>query len=178
MNDSKNSIPNKIRGLVHDLSWLIEKTNHSILAEVSSGNYGRVRKHVEVAEHAKVDLSKLEEIACRWSIPAHTRHRFSAGAKTPQKEYYGPILRAVEELGGKALPCEVLAKVGDALQVKFTPVDLARLPHKNETRWKNTARWARSVLVNEGLMVDRRGVWELTGMARKQPQPVPVAVSA
>ena len=40
---------------------------------------------------------------------------------------------------------------------------------KNDICWKNNARWARQILVNEGLMApdSPRGIWEITPAGRE-----------
>ncbi|MGH2487146.1 MAG: winged helix-turn-helix domain-containing protein, partial [Ktedonobacterales bacterium] len=84
--------------------------------------------------------------------------------------FFNPILRALEESGGKSRTAELLRRVeqimkGDLSQVDYEPH--ASQPH--EPRWRKTAQWARYSMVREGLLTDdsARGTWEIADTGRK-----------
>ena len=90
------------------------------------------------------------------------------GLKTPQKEYYLPILESLIELGGRAQINDVLSKVREKMSSVLNRYDFDRLKN-GEERWKNTAQWARFEMVKEGLLSDSspNGIWEITEKGRK-----------
>lgn len=90
--------------------------------------------------------------------------RTKKGMKTSQKEYMLPILKTIEQLGGRGRSIEVLNIVYEAVKDVFKPVDLERLPSGQDFRWRNTARWARNAMVNEGLLRSDspHGFWEIS----------------
>lgn len=86
--------------------------------------------------------------------------------RTPEDEYYLPILQSLMEKGGSATMKDVLIRVGDIMKPILKNVDyelLKSLPHT--VRWINAAQWARNTMVHElGLLKkgSKRGVWEIT----------------
>lgn len=96
------------------------------------------------------------------------RQRQQSVDKTPEREYWVPILEALEALGGKGYANEVLKIVYTKMKDRFTEDDLQRLPSGNDYRWRNTAQWARRNMVINGLLRDDSpvGVWEISVAGR------------
>jgi len=94
----------------------------------------------------------------------YRRGRRRKGEKLPQAAYETPILEALNELGGKAGVKQVLEKVEQRMKHLFSDVEDEYPPTGTEKRWRNTARWARAALVQQGLIIpdSKRGTWELT----------------
>lgn len=92
------------------------------------------------------------------------RTRISSDQKVPQSEYREPILEALAEMGGRGTREEVLQRVEERMQHRFTPADEQSLPVSPELRWKKSASWERMQMVDDGLLRDDspRGVWELS----------------
>ena len=97
-------------------------------------------------------------------LPPSIRRR--KGQKVPQSAYERHILEALDELGGKAKVSDVLDELKQRMDHLFTSVDYEKTGP--EIRWRNTARWARAALVQQGLIEPRskRGIWELTRRGR------------
>lgn len=93
------------------------------------------------------------------------------GDITTRKEYYRPVLQALVDLGGSARIQEVLERVDEIMKPILKPKDYeAMSSDSNMLRWKNSAMWARSTMVNEdGRMksASPRGVWEISKKGRK-----------
>jgi restriction system protein len=80
---------------------------------------------------------------------------------------FGPVLRAVRDLGGSARPQEVYERVADEL--KIDAEKRSELTSTGVPRLYNQMAWARFYLVRGGLLdSSSRGVWALTvaGQAR------------
>lgn len=92
------------------------------------------------------------------------RGRRRKGLKVPQDEYELPILESLSKLGGKARASDVLDELEQRMKPLFSPVDYEFPKTGTEARWRNTARWARAALIQQGLIKahSERGVWELT----------------
>lgn len=100
------------------------------------------------------------------------RGRLHRGVKTPSKDYYRPILQALIDLGGKAKSDDVLKRVEKAMHDRLKPIDYGPLPsNPNETRWKNTAKWARkNMTMMEPPLLKPDSlpkIWEITEAGRK-----------
>jgi hypothetical protein len=95
--------------------------------------------------------------------------RAAPGTLLPESEYEIPILRCLEERGGRAPSREVVEAVGEALDVKLTKLD--RQPLKSgDIRWENRAAFVRLRLVERGELVRKspRGTWEISDKGRER----------
>lgn len=104
------------------------------------------------------------------AVDADEGHRrLRAGLRTPDVEYYRPILEAITELGGSANLNDVLELVYDKMRDQLNEHDRAPLPSDGVTpRWRNAAQWARYNLRQQGMLRDDspRGVWEISDQGR------------
>lgn len=125
-----------------------------------------LRKEWEtLAEAPKVSVSK--EI-----IPVERRNmgRLQRGMRTPEKAFYDPILKILNEAGGSVRISDVMSKLEPLMKGVLKQVDYEPLPSQPETtRWYNTAQWARNTMVKEGLLKSnsRWGIWEITEAGRR-----------
>jgi hypothetical protein len=103
------------------------------------------------------------------SSPKKKRTRVPKGSILPESEYELPILRALEQMGGRGPTSEVIALLGEELNPKLTAVDRGKLTD-GSVRWKNRAQFVRLTLVEQGDMVSGspRGTWEISERGRKR----------
>lgn len=91
--------------------------------------------------------------------------RLQRGQRTPEIEYYKPILQSLKELGGSAPLAEVLDRVHDMMNGQLRDVDFQPLASDPALpRWRNAAQWARNAMAREGLLKNDspRGIWEVS----------------
>jgi len=80
--------------------------------------------------------------------------------------YFGPVLQALETLGGSGRPSEVRTMIAQRLLVPEQEL-LEALPSGGQSRFDNQVAWARFYLVKAGYIdASRRGVWSLTEKGR------------
>lgn len=98
------------------------------------------------------------------STEVATGNRLPRGIRLPMEDYYGPVLEAVFELGGRGRVNDVLTRVEAKLKHVLPEVDYQPLPSGNDIRWHNRAQWARKRLITKGLLKSDSewGFWELT----------------
>jgi hypothetical protein len=91
------------------------------------------------------------------------RRRAPAGSLLPEHEYELPILRALQQEGGRAPAREVIAAAGEELAAKLTERDRETLA-TGAFRWENRAQFTRLRLKERGLIEtgSPRGVWEIS----------------
>jgi restriction system protein len=77
-------------------------------------------------------------------------------------KYFGPVLDALQELGGSGRPDEVRSVI--AQKLKLSEEEQAEsLPSKAQPRFDNQVHWARCYLSKAGLLdSSKRGVWTLS----------------
>ncbi len=103
------------------------------------------------------------------SVKTKLSGRLSRGARTPESAYCVPILELIDEAGGSAQAAHVLEKLPGKMQdilkdTDFEPMSSSR----DEPRWRNTARWARNTMVQDGRLKSdsQHGFWEITEQGR------------
>src|SRR5438270_11851345 len=85
-----------------------------------------------------------------------------------QSEIELPLLKVLNQLGGKAEPKELYPRIAEMFPA-LTAEDLtARLPSSPSTfRWRNLVQWSRQKLVEKSeIDGSTRGVWKLTARGR------------
>ncbi|MEX0682669.1 MAG: winged helix-turn-helix domain-containing protein [Dehalococcoidia bacterium] len=97
--------------------------------------------------------------------------RLPRGERTPQEEFYGPVLRATQSLGGKARVAQILENVEQLVRDRLRPVDLDILD-SGEVRWRKTAQFARNDMANKRTPPllnpsSPHGWWEITEAGRQ-----------
>jgi len=82
--------------------------------------------------------------------------------KLSSNHYRGPILEALNKLGGAGNVDEVLEIVFSIVSNRLSEIDLSKT-QSGSTRWKLTAYWERHCMVKDGLIKadSPRGIWEL-----------------
>ncbi|TRZ51094.1 restriction endonuclease [bacterium] len=79
--------------------------------------------------------------------------------------YFGPVLRALDQLGGSGRPSEVYDRVAEELSISDDEMT-EKLP-SGSPRFKNQVAWARFYLAKAGYIdASQRGVWSLTDVGR------------
>ncbi len=82
---------------------------------------------------------------------------------------FGPVLKAVRDLGGSARPQEVYERVADSLGLSHEAK--SEQTPSGVPRHENDMAWARFYLVRAGLLdSSKRGVWSLTAKGRECPE--------
>jgi len=121
-------------------------------------------------------IEQLEALRSNWDRlvrgagPSRSKpKRLARGEKTPEKEFWVPILTTLEEMGGRGQMREVLDRLESMLEGKLREVDRELLPSGRSIRWHNTAQWARLRMVKAGLLASDspHGVWEITEKGRE-----------
>lgn len=95
------------------------------------------------------------------------RTRVPEGSILPEEEYELPILRALDQLGGRVPTREAVAQVEKEIGTRLTDVDRAELA-SGGVRWQNRVQFVRLRLIKKGEMVEGspRGVWEISPAGR------------
>jgi hypothetical protein len=95
--------------------------------------------------------------------------RLRRGQRTPEAQYYVPILQVLTDMGGSGKVADVLERVGKIMKPILKDVDYDPLASgPDNPRWRNAGQWARNSMVREGLLKadSPRGVWEIIEKGR------------
>jgi hypothetical protein len=153
-------------------------------AHMNQGNLAEARQAIDQAEKIIAMLASLQELKECWKslilpvVVVHSsepdvRHRtssgrLSTGQRTPQVEYYIPILRALVEMGGSATAKKVTDRVGEMMGERLNVYDRMQLPVTHLIRWKDAISWLKSELAGKGYLSANspHGIWEITPEGR------------
>lgn len=94
------------------------------------------------------------------------RKKHAGIKKLHQKAYRLPILEVLLDLGGSAKPKDVLEEVYQKVKNKLREDDNEFTSSGREERWRNTARWERQNMINDGLLKKKKGIWEISEKGR------------
>lgn len=135
------------------------------------------------AELITLYRQKVDSIRREWSnlesIPLRTKRKggeksggqkLQKGVRTSEDAYYKPILESLLDLGGSGKTSAVLDLVGKKMKTALKPVDFEPLNSQpDEPRWRNTAKWARNTLVQDGRLIPNspHGVWAISEKGRE-----------
>lgn len=172
--------------LLEEMEVKIDVINKTIARATDGRDYTNAREAVERAHQANLLREKLVDLRQEWEsridvhqdkeeeehISSERRNmgRLQRGLRTPEPAFRIPILKALDEMGGKARLQEVLARVERLMQGLLKDVDYEILPSSPDSpRWRNTAQWERNTMVKQGLLKSNspRGVWEISDEGRR-----------
>ncbi len=165
--------------LLEEIESVIDALNKEAEEAFKSGDYEKVKTLIEYATKITEFREKVKNIQKEWQTLFATKtikikrtkkevfKKLRSGLKTPEDAFKLPILESLIELGGRAEAKAVLDKVRQKMKNVLSEYDKQPLK-SGELRWKNTARWARNTMVNEGLLAadSPSGIWEITEKGR------------
>ena len=163
-----------------------QRINEEGAKAMKAGDYPTAEGVLDFAKRLLAFRSRVEGLGKEWAELEGLRDKSSeevqqivskrffgrrpSGDITPQIEYCRYILEVLVEMGGGGKTDDVLESVGKKMKPVLKPKDYE--PHKSDAkqiRWRNTAQWARNLMVNEdGRMKKKspRGVWEISEAGR------------
>jgi restriction system protein len=95
--------------------------------------------------------------------------RIRKGLRTPEPDFFRPILEALSDLGGSAKRSDIFNVLEQSMRDVLKPIDYQTLSSEAEQlRWQNSAQWARNLMVKEGLLQPDSpvGIWVITEKGR------------
>jgi len=154
---------------------------------MQSGEYDTATSVIEFAKRLLTFQKKVEGLVSEWDELEDLRDTASPevqeivskrffgkkkkGEITPHTDYFPTILQVLVDMGGSAKTKAVLDRVGAKMKGILKPLDYDFLKSDGKTiRWRNSAQWARSTMVNvDGRMVKngKNGIWEISDQGRK-----------
>jgi hypothetical protein len=174
--------------LLEEIEAEIEFTNKVGSRAFESREYERAREALERVAQITAFRDKADALRREWDTLTRGRQeeeegedeqhtarrdlgRLARGLRTPEDAFRLPILQALVDLGGEAPMGDVLENVRQQMQDTLKEVDFQPLASDPDLlRWRNTAQWAKSAMVKEGLLKadSRRGIWEISDAGRRQ----------
>ncbi len=169
--------------VLEEIENAIAALNQQGAQAFQNGKYDVARDLMEKGSQMAAFRSKVKDLQREWlnifaTVPSpkarrrsrKVAERLKRGLRTPEDAFRIPILQSLVELGGSAPMSDVLDKVEAKMRDQLNAYDRSTLPSDpTQTRWRNTAQWARNAMVKEGLMSSDspRGIWEITEAGRR-----------
>jgi len=182
MNNDAASVDSAFEILLEEIEKAVQAAQDVGSAAFESGRLEDVRRMLARSEALKAFWEKVARLRNEWDgissrknsaakakVARSNSGRIGKGMRTPESAYYLPILRVLRQLGGTGRVSQVLELVYAEMEDRLRPANFQPMPSGRETRWRNTAQWARYSMVEKGLL-DRnapRRFWTITpkGMA-------------
>ena len=169
--------------VLEEIENAIAALNQQGAEAFQNGKYDVARDLMEKGSQMAAFRTKVNDLQKEWLnifatvTPPKTRRRsrkvaerLKRGLRTPEDAFRVPILQSLTELGGSGAMADVLDRVEAKMRNQLNAYDRSTLPSDpTQTRWRNTAQWARNAMVREGLMSpdSQRGIWEITDAGRR-----------
>ncbi len=137
---------------------------HSPRAAVVQNLQQSSKSPVSAQSHSRVQQDTLQPVG------RLIAGRIRKGLRTPESAFYCPILQALSDLGGSAIRREVFLILEQSMRAVLKPIDYQILSSEaQQTRWQNSAQWARNLMVKEGLLRSSSppGLWEISEKGRE-----------
>lgn len=143
---------------------LVDTPSTVLRRELGLGNPNQAPRATIPPNTAKPDRSG-RKAAKKQEKPR--RPRAAAGSLLPEYEYEIPLLRALDDLGGRAPYREVADAVLKVLKDKLLEPDFELL-NSGVIRWENRLQFVRLKLIDRDLMErdTPRGIWAITDAGR------------
>lgn len=171
--------------LLEELEAEIEICTRSGARAVENRDFGKAEAAIARAKMVTEFRDKVAALRKQWDViggadddqdeeakvERQNLGRLRRGLRTSEAAFYLPILQALDELGGSAKMQSVLNKVHKAMKHILRDVDYEPLSSNPDMpRWRNTARWARNAMRQEGLIKDDspHGTWEISDAGRER----------
>ena len=148
---------------------LLDDTEGTGTAEKTGGSTSTQDISAEAWQSRAIHGQVVEDITAPSSrVSQWKRRRLGQGLKVAQKEFRGPILETLYEMGGSGRRVDALDEVERKMKSRLTSIDYEIIPSGSEPRWRKSAGWERQLLANEGLLErgSLRGMWELSEQGR------------
>jgi hypothetical protein len=142
----------------------LKETNQQAGKQLSKGNYARAEALIETARAVDGFEKELDGLMTRWKNLGGASS--DTGEQTPLWEYYQPILRALERVGGSAATAELLREVEREMGGHFRPGDHA-LMARDQLRWQVMVRRAKKPMKKEGFIEADASRWIITSAGRR-----------
>lgn len=172
--------------LGESLQTEVQRINTEGSQAMQVGDYDTAQSVIDFAKRLTAFRQKVAELGAEWAKLEELRDKASTevqqivskrffgkskkGEITPQEAFCRPLLEVLEEMGGGGKTMAVLDRLGEKMKAILKPKDFE--PHESDQkqiRWRNTAQWARNVMVNaDGRMKTNssRGIWEISEKGR------------
>lgn len=165
-------IENAIASLNREGGQVFERGNYELARDLieKGSQMTAFRERVKDLQKEWLNIFAVVVLQKKQKRKSPRSKKLIRGLRTPEDEFQIPILLSLVELGGSALVNDVLDKVETKLGQKLNTHDRQTLSSDPTIiRWRNTAQWARSSMVKEGLLssASPRGLWEITDNGRK-----------
>ena len=150
------------------------------------GDYDTAQVVIDFAKRLTAFRSKVDALGKEWNGIEDLRDKASAevqqivskrffgrkksGEITSHDDFCRPLLEVLVEMGGKAKTKDVLNCLGVKMKSILKTKDYE--PHKSKAhqiRWRNTAQWARNMMVNDDGRMKKgspSGTWEISDKGR------------
>jgi hypothetical protein len=163
--------------LLGELEIALHAVREEAAEALQDGRYVEAQARLTTAQRIEQFIADIRAKQREWKAlggslrrQRKSRGRLPRGERTRAEAFRLPILRALEALGGEAKMSHVLDRVFAEMKPGLKPGDFLPLPAGgDEPRWRNTARWERQNMVNEGLLRNDspHGIWAISEKGRK-----------
>lgn len=161
-----------LKGVVQAVRGALAALNRQAGSVIAAGKYEQAMAMAEKGREIKAFNAEVEALRKRWKAvakgsPGGAGPKKARNSKTPLWQYYQPILRALDTLGGEANRADLEREVERLMADGFEVGDRDPMSGGRE-RWQIMILRSRKALKSEGWIEPGGGsVWRITSAGRK-----------
>jgi predicted CopG family antitoxin len=166
--DVDDDVYEQLKGLAEPFVDNPSDVIRRLLRAVTPGAYALAKNSNDLEDETAEDEVVTDKSVRH--VRGVTEFTFKEVRRTPDRDFRVPILRALEEFGGRASTSDVLDRVGELMRSDLKPIDFKPM-QSGQIRWRSAANFERKhmALEREPLIDPNspRGIWEMTEHGRR-----------
>ena len=158
-----------LRNVEREVRAALKALNQQAGKSLARGDYQSAEGMVAVGRSVSDFRKEVEELRRHWRalLVPKEQSQGHAPESTPLWEFYRPILRALDSLGGEATRQEIERRVEPELAGLLKAGD-SKVMARGNPRWKVMIRRARQPMIREGFLETSKGSrWRITAAGRR-----------
>jgi len=162
------NVDRSIKAISLEVKAAVKSINQEAAKCVSRGAYDKSQRLIQLGQSIKGFQADISSLKNRWKeVVRGSSAKKPKGEKTPQWEFYIPLMEGIKNLGDQATRENLNNYLETSHQVLFKPGDLMTLSNGRPT-WHNTIRRCKRAMTKEGYLNEKSAtVWRLTQLGTR-----------
>lgn len=157
------NVDKAIRAISLEIKASVKSINQEAAKCVSRGAYDKSQRLIQLGQSIKGFQADITLLKNRWKeVVRGNSSNKPIGEKTPQWEFYLPLMEGIRTLGEQATRENLINYMDSSHQVLFKPGDLVALSNGRPS-WHNAIRRCKKEMIKQGYINDKSAtIWRLT----------------
>lgn len=162
-----SGVQRQIRSVTKAVNKALKGVNRLAARSMARGDYDGAERHAGRGRELQSFLLRIDALSLAWKELQRGGQPEGKQPVTPDWQYYQPILKALESVGGASTRSALEPVIEKIMSAQLLPGDRVKMAGGRE-RWRVMIRRARKHLVSHGWIEKTSGItWTITEAGRK-----------